>query len=165
MISTVPMSGATGTPAAGRPACAHPGRWPRPKATGDYHQDVIEPAPAPNDGFSAAERLARALGRPAPASLGEEALRLFEAEQDRADDEALHLAGEYASESEVVGEGLRPSFARDRAVGHWLRTDVVAAYDALQGDPSRTVGATDLRARLAALHAERVATERGRLRE
>jgi putative addiction module CopG family antidote len=80
--------------------------------------------------------------------------------------DALHervAAGEYASESEVIREGLRALFARDQAVEQWLRTEVVAAYDALKGDPSRTVGARDMRARLAALHAERVAAERGRL--
>ena len=37
-------------------------------------------------------------------------------------------SGEYASESEVIRDGLRALQARDRAVEHWLRTEVVAAY-------------------------------------
>jgi antitoxin ParD1/3/4 len=73
-------------------------------------------------------------------------------------------SGEYASESEVVREGLRALFARDQAVEQWLRTEVIAAYDALTADPSRAVSAEDVRARLAAAHAERQAGEHGRLR-
>ena len=46
-------------------------------------------------------------------------------------------AGEYASESEVIREGLRALFARDHAVEAWLRTEVAAAYDAVVADPTR----------------------------
>ena len=59
-------------------------------------------------------------------------------------------AGEYASESEVIREGLRALFARDQAVEAWLQTEVAAAYDAAVADPIRTVSAQALRARLAA---------------
>lgn len=59
-------------------------------------------------------------------------------------------AGEYASESEVIREGLRALFARDRAVEAWLQTEVAAAYDAAVADPSRTVSAKAVRDRLAA---------------
>ncbi|MGE5830242.1 MAG: hypothetical protein ACM30G_18045 [Micromonosporaceae bacterium] len=45
----------------------------------------------------------------------------------------------------------------------WLRTEVVAAYDALKTDPSRAVSAEDLRARLAAMQAVGRAGERGKL--
>ena len=38
-------------------------------------------------------------------------------------------AGEYASESEVIGDGLRALIARDRAVATWLTNQVGAAYD------------------------------------
>ena len=38
-------------------------------------------------------------------------------------------AGDYASESEVIREGLRALFARDRAVEAWLQTEVATAYD------------------------------------
>ena len=41
-------------------------------------------------------------------------------------------AGEYATESEVIRDGLRVLLARDRAVENWLRKDVAAAYDALK---------------------------------
>jgi antitoxin ParD1/3/4 len=59
-------------------------------------------------------------------------------------------AGEYASESEVIREGLRALFARDQAVEAWLQTEVVAAYDAVVADPTRAVSAQAVRARLAA---------------
>lgn len=59
-------------------------------------------------------------------------------------------AGGYASESEVIREGLRALFARDRAVEAWLQTEVAAAYDAAVPDPARTVSAQAARDRLAA---------------
>ena len=46
-------------------------------------------------------------------------------------------SGEYASESEVIREGLRALFARDQAVEAWLRDEVAAAYDAVIADPRR----------------------------
>ena len=59
-------------------------------------------------------------------------------------------SGEYASESEVVRDGLRALFARDHAVESWLRDEAAAAYDALNTDPSRAVSPQQVRARLAA---------------
>ncbi len=59
-------------------------------------------------------------------------------------------AGEYATESEVIRDGLRVLMARDRAVEDWLRADVVAAYDALKAEPARAVSVERVRARLAA---------------
>lgn len=64
-------------------------------------------------------------------------------------------SGAYASESEVIRDGLRALFARDRAVETWLREEVAIAYDALVADPSDTATADDVRARMAARHAER----------
>ena len=61
-------------------------------------------------------------------------------------------AGEYATESEVIRDGLRVLLARDRAVEDWLRNDVAAAYDALKSEPSRAVGVDAVKARLAAAH-------------
>ena len=57
-------------------------------------------------------------------------------------------AGEYATESEVIRDGLRVLLARDRVVEAWLRKDVAAACDALRADPSRAVSASAVRARL-----------------
>lgn len=63
-------------------------------------------------------------------------------------------AGEYASESEVIRDGLRALIARDRAVESWLHDQVGPAYDALKADPSRAITADAVRARLAAEHAK-----------
>ncbi|BAL97288.1 ribbon-helix-helix domain-containing protein [Rubrivivax gelatinosus] len=62
-------------------------------------------------------------------------------------------SGQYATESEVIRDGLRVLLARDSAVEKWLREDVAAAYDALEADPTRTVSVDEIRAHLAALHA------------
>ena len=58
--------------------------------------------------------------------------------------------GEYASESEVIRDGLRALMARDRAVEGWLHGQVGPAYDALKADPSSAVTVNQVRARLAA---------------
>jgi putative addiction module CopG family antidote len=63
-------------------------------------------------------------------------------------------AGEYATESEVIRDGLRALLARDRAVESWLQQQIGPAYDALRADPSRAVSAEHVRARLAAEHAK-----------
>ena len=63
-------------------------------------------------------------------------------------------AGEYASESEVIRDGLRTLLARDRAVENWLRDQVAPAYDALKADPSRAVPVDRVRATLAVEHAK-----------
>lgn len=62
-------------------------------------------------------------------------------------------AGEYATESEVIRDGLRVLLARDRAVEEWLHKDVAAAYDGLRTDPSSAVPAGAVKARLAEAHA------------
>lgn len=59
-------------------------------------------------------------------------------------------SGEYATESEVIRDGLRALIARDQAVEAWLAQDVAVAYDALKADPNRAVTALQVRARLAA---------------
>jgi putative addiction module CopG family antidote len=61
-------------------------------------------------------------------------------------------SGEYATESEVIRDGLRALMARDQAVEAWLRTEVAAAYDALKASPSRSVRAAQVGARLSAAH-------------
>ncbi len=64
-------------------------------------------------------------------------------------------AGEYASESEVIRDGLRALLARDRAVESWLLEQVGPAYDALKADPSRAITADQVRARLASEYAKK----------
>ncbi|MBB3164046.1 putative addiction module CopG family antidote [Rhizobium laguerreae] len=45
--------------------------------------------------------------------------------------------GDYASESEVIREGLRALQERENAVEHWLQTEVAATYDAYKADPTK----------------------------
>ena len=66
-------------------------------------------------------------------------------------------SGEYATESEVIRDGLRTLQARDKAVEHWLRNDVVNSYEALKADPSRGHSLADTREALAKRHAARLA--------
>jgi putative addiction module CopG family antidote len=61
-------------------------------------------------------------------------------------------AGEYATESEVIRDGLRALLARDRALENWLVGQVAPAYDALKAEPSRALSADQVRSRLAAEH-------------
>lgn len=58
-------------------------------------------------------------------------------------------SGEYASESEVIREGLRALNARDRAMDDWLRQQALPAYDAYRADPSRGMSLDDVRASIA----------------
>lgn len=60
-------------------------------------------------------------------------------------------SGEYASESEVIRDGLRALAARDRAVEAWLHEKVVVAYDRFRADPDRALTPEQVRDRLAAL--------------
>jgi antitoxin ParD1/3/4 len=64
-------------------------------------------------------------------------------------------AGEYASESEVVRDGLRVLLARDRMVQSWLRDQVAPAVDAIEADPTRAVSIDAVRARIAMEHKTR----------
>lgn len=69
-------------------------------------------------------------------------------------------SGVYASESEVVRDGLRALFAREEAIETWLRTEVADAYDELRADSSRAISSDEMRAHLAELHKQKSA-ERG----
>lgn len=60
-------------------------------------------------------------------------------------------SGEYASESEVIRDGLRALAARDRAVESWLRDQVVPAYDRLHAEPDSALTGDAIRARLGAV--------------
>lgn len=57
--------------------------------------------------------------------------------------------GEYATESEVIRDGLRTLMARDKAIESWLRDSVAPAYDRLKDDPSRAMSAKGVRANIA----------------
>ena len=59
-------------------------------------------------------------------------------------------AGEYASESEVIRDGIRTLIARDRAVEAWLHDQVGPAYDKLKAEPTRARSIGQVRASLAA---------------
>ncbi len=59
-------------------------------------------------------------------------------------------SGEYASESEVIRDGLRALQLHERALESWLREEVAPAYDAMKADPSRAVSSEKVRASLAA---------------
>ena len=47
--------------------------------------------------------------------------------------------GEYATESEVVGDGLLSLIARDIDLGEWLNSEVLPAYDALRANPESAI--------------------------
>jgi putative addiction module CopG family antidote len=58
-------------------------------------------------------------------------------------------AGEYASESEVIRDGLRTLVARDKAVEVWLREQVLPSIDLMEKDNSLGLSVADIRAKLA----------------
>lgn len=53
-------------------------------------------------------------------------------------------SGAYASESEVIREGLRFLQERDAAVERWLREEVAATFDRMKADPSRAIPIADV---------------------
>jgi antitoxin ParD1/3/4 len=61
-------------------------------------------------------------------------------------------SGEYASESEVIRDGLRALQLHERALEGWLREQVAPAYDAMKADPSRAVSVEKVRTSLAAAY-------------
>ncbi|KTB63335.1 CopG family transcriptional regulator [Pseudomonas fluorescens] len=58
-------------------------------------------------------------------------------------------AGEYATESEVIRDGLRALLARDRAMDEWLRDQVIPAAVELEADPGRALSVEQVREHLA----------------
>ncbi|AZF57326.1 hypothetical protein C4J84_1435 [Pseudomonas sp. R11-23-07] len=58
-------------------------------------------------------------------------------------------AGEYASESEVIRDGLRVLLARDRAMDDWLRVEVIPAATALEAEPELGLSAEQVREHMA----------------
>lgn len=70
--------------------------------------------------------------------------------------DAKVASGAFASASEVVRAGLRALQERDAAVERWLRTEVVAVYDAMQADPERGIDAATVFDELRARHAAKM---------
>ena len=63
-------------------------------------------------------------------------------------------SGAYATESEVIRDGLRALSERDAALEDWLRTEGVARYDAYRRNP-RGRSVDQVFARLRQHHAKR----------
>lgn len=59
-------------------------------------------------------------------------------------------SGEYATESEVIRDGLRTLAARDAALEKWLLDEVVPTLGALDAGDMTTVSLQDARSRLRA---------------
>ena len=70
-------------------------------------------------------------------------------------------AGEYATESEVIRDGLRALQARDAAVEKWLRDEVAKSYDEYAADPSTGIPVDEVMARLRASYRARQAKSEG----
>ena len=66
-------------------------------------------------------------------------------------------SGEYATESEVIRDGLRTLQARDAAVESWLRSEVARSYDEHAAAPSIGIPAKDVMARLRSSYRARAA--------
>jgi putative addiction module CopG family antidote len=64
-------------------------------------------------------------------------------------------SGAYATESEVIREGLRALGERDAELENWLRTEGVARYDAYKSNP-RGRPAEQVFARLRQHHAKKL---------
>jgi len=58
-------------------------------------------------------------------------------------------SGAYATESEVIRDGLRALEARDKLFEQWLLRDVVASYDATKAKPNRGISPKSVRTMLA----------------
>jgi putative addiction module CopG family antidote len=59
-------------------------------------------------------------------------------------------SGEYATESDVIRDGLETLAARDATVERWLIKEVVPAFDAHKENPGRAIGLADAMARIKA---------------
>ena len=68
-------------------------------------------------------------------------------------------SGEYATESEVIRDGLRTLAARDAAVEKWLLDEVAPTYDRVMADvEGTTIPAEEVFAGIRARHAARKVT-------
>jgi putative addiction module CopG family antidote len=69
-------------------------------------------------------------------------------------------SGEYASESEVIREGLRALEDQEEAVKHWLQTEARKRLKEHEADPDNVISAAAMRAKLRAHIAKRRATRK-----
>jgi antitoxin ParD1/3/4 len=68
-------------------------------------------------------------------------------------------AGEYGSASEVVRAGIRALQQHDRAIEHWLRTEVVETYDLVKAGKMKLIPAEEVFAELRSRRKARDAAE------
>ena len=66
-------------------------------------------------------------------------------------------SGEYATESEVIRDGLRTLQARDAAIESWLKDEVAKSYDEHAANPKSGVPAGEIMARVRTAYKARVA--------
>jgi antitoxin ParD1/3/4 len=65
-------------------------------------------------------------------------------------------SGEYATESEVIRDGLRTLQARDAAIEKWLQGEVAKSCDDYAADPGTAIPADEVMARLRSNYRARV---------
>jgi antitoxin ParD1/3/4 len=66
-------------------------------------------------------------------------------------------SGDYATESEVIRDGLRTLQARDAAIERWLRDEIAKSYDEYAADPSIGIPVEDVMTCLRASYRARLA--------
>jgi putative addiction module CopG family antidote len=71
-------------------------------------------------------------------------------------------SGEYATESEVIRDGLRALLARDAVFEHWLRTEAAASYDEFAADPASGIAVEDVMDRVRRAYQNRAAKPESR---
>ncbi len=64
-------------------------------------------------------------------------------------------SGEYATESEVIRDGLRALLARDGAMENWLRDEVAKSYDEFKARPKSGIRAGEVMSQVRAAYRER----------
>jgi antitoxin ParD1/3/4 len=64
-------------------------------------------------------------------------------------------SGEYGSASEVVRAGIRALQQHDRAIEHWLRTEVAETYDRVRAGTERMIPVEEVFAEIRARHEAR----------